>query len=50
MVFAEVIEGFEVAVCEVEDVDVISDGCSVVGGVVWMLSVAAFDLMLPFGK
>jgi hypothetical protein len=35
MVVAQVIEGLEVARCEVEDVDVIADGCAVMGGIVW---------------
>lgn len=34
---AEVVEGFQVAVCEVEDVDVVSDCCAVAGGVVWVV-------------
>jgi hypothetical protein len=34
VVGAEVVEGFEVAVCKVEDVDVVTDGGAVVRGVV----------------
>lgn len=34
VVCAQVVEGFEVAVGEVEDVDVVADGGAVVGGVV----------------
>lgn len=34
LVVAEVVEGDEVALCEVEDVDVVADGGAVVGGVV----------------
>ena len=35
LVIAKVIEGDEVALCEVEDVDVVADGGAVVGGVVY---------------
>ena len=35
VVGAQVVEGLEVAIGEVEDVDVVADGGAVVGGVVW---------------